>query len=144
MARGGRGPSRSGVLLNSGSMAVAATGTALIIDDDPDMRALVRTVLEIETNFVTCTESVDGIDGLELWRAERHDVVVLDQRMPGMAGLEVARAILSERPDQVVVMFSAWLEPPVVAAAEAMGVRAVLAKDRVADLAHAINETFER
>jgi two-component system, chemotaxis family, chemotaxis protein CheY len=126
------------------SVVTAATGTALIIEDDPDMRALVRTVLEIETNFVMCKESVDGIEGLELWRAERHDVVVLDQRMPGMAGLEVARAILSESPDQVIVMFSAWLEPDVVSAALKMGVRAVLGKDRVADLARAINDPFER
>ena len=123
-------------------MTVAATGTALIIDDDPDMRALVRTVLEIETNFVTCTESVDGVDGLALWRAERHDVVVLDQRMPGMAGLDVARAILAENPKQVVVMFSAWLENNVVDAAKDIGVCAVLPKDRVADLAGVINDTF--
>ena len=121
-------------------MVAAAPGTALIIDDDPDMRELVRTVLEIETNFVTCTESVDGVDGLELWRAGPYDVVVLDQRMPGMAGLDVARAILAENPDQVVVMFSAWLENDVVTAAKDIGVRAVLAKDRVADLARAIND----
>jgi CheY-like chemotaxis protein len=121
-------------------VVAAAPGTALIIDDDPDMRALVRTVLEIETNFVTCTESVDGVDGLDLWRAGRYDVVVLDQRMPGMAGLDVARAILAENPDQVVVMFSAWLENDVVTAAKGIGVRAVLAKDRVAELARVIND----
>ena len=114
----------------------------LIIDDDADMRALVRTVLEIETDFFDCTEATDGIEGLELWRAERHDVVVLDQRMPGIAGLDVARAILADDPEQVVVMFSAWLEPDVVSAAEEIGVRAVLGKHEVGDLAGVINAAF--
>ena len=51
------------------------------------------------------------------------DVVVLDNRMPHLSGLEAARRIMDERPDQVVILYSAFLDDSVRAEARSSGSR---------------------
>jgi DNA-binding NarL/FixJ family response regulator len=71
-------------------------------------------------------------------RTEHPEVVVLDQRMPGGTGLETARRILAEHPDQAIVLFSSYLDRDVLAQAQNLGVRACLAKDDIRQLPDAI------
>jgi DNA-binding NarL/FixJ family response regulator len=115
--------------------------TALIVDDDPDLSALICTLLELESD-VHCAVASNGLRGLEMWLAERHDVVVLDQRMPGIPGIEIARAILEEDPHQIVVLFSAYLDPRIFDRAHEIGVRAVLYKDQLRQLPGLIEEVL--
>src|SRR5258708_715167 len=89
-------------------MGVTAT-RALIVDDDPDMRQLVRVVLEVEAGF-HCDEAGDAFHALEAWHAQHHDVLVVDQRMPGITGLELAQAILEADPEQIVILVSAYFD----------------------------------
>jgi DNA-binding response OmpR family regulator len=60
---------------------------ALVVDDDPPIRVLLRTVLELEGWDVH--EAEDGIQALALAKAERPHGVVLDVMMPGKDGFEV-------------------------------------------------------
>ena len=54
--------------------------------------------------------------------------------MPGTTGLETARRILAEHPDQAIVLFSSYLDPDVLHTAERLGVRECLAKDDIRQL----------
>ena len=56
---------------------------------------------------------------------------MLDHRMPGISGLDTARRILAEHPEQAIVLFSSFLDRDVVRAAQRMGVRMCLAKDDI-------------
>lgn len=60
---------------------------ALVVDDDPPIRALLRTVLELDGWEVH--EAEDGGQALALARAERPHGVVLDVMMPGRDGFDV-------------------------------------------------------
>lgn len=71
-------------------------GQVLIADDEHDMRLLLRTWLPQRASADIVAEAVDGNEALHLWRTHRPDVVVLDDRMPGMTGDEVARRIKDE------------------------------------------------
>ena len=126
--------SRSGEKLQ---IVTTAAGRALVVDDDPDMRRLVRIFLEVEGDM-SCDDAEDAFHALELWHAEHHDVVVLDQRMPGVTGIELAEVLLAEDPDQFVVLFSAHVELETVERARALGVRAVLFKDELQRLTEVI------
>src|SRR3954452_6740164 len=69
----------------------------LIVDDEEDMRALVRATIEIANEGLTvAAEAPDGETAVDLVRTEHPEVVVLDHRMPGTSGLETARRILAE------------------------------------------------
>lgn len=122
--------------------------TTLIVDDELDIRILVRVVLELaDTGFTVVGEAESGEQALELWRTMRcspgPDVVVLDNRMPTMTGLEAAERILAECPEQVVVLYSAFLDEEVRAQAEQLGIAACVAKNDLNSLPRVITRTLE-
>jgi DNA-binding NarL/FixJ family response regulator len=102
----------------------------LIVDDEDDMRALLREMITIANDGLSVAgEAVDGDEALRRWREDRPDVVLLDQRMPGLSGLETAERMLSESPNQAVVLFTAYLDSDIQQAAENVGVRACVSKN---------------
>lgn len=117
--------------------------TALIVDDDQDMRLLVRAFLE-RAGMDVVDEAVDGPEALEL--VERLDpppiptVIVLDNLMPTLTGLEVAEAVLARSPGQRIVLFTAHLSPEIEREAAAVGITACLAKTEIRRLADVIAE----
>src|SRR2546430_14175716 len=78
--------------------------SVLIVDDDADIRGLLREVLERASH--TVIEAGDGREGLRLFHAEQPDLVILDVSMPGFDGWQTLERIreLSAVP---VVMLSA-------------------------------------
>lgn len=96
----------------------------LVVDDSRDIRFMLRVLLEDAGMEVE--EASSGTGALErLLDVARHapDAVVLDQRMPDMTGIAVAR-VLAEHGRQVpLVLFSAYLHPDLHA--EACGLGAV-------------------
>ena len=64
---------------------------ALVVDDEPNIRALIEVTLQME-GFETVS-APDGISALEQAAARRPDVITLDLMMPDMDGWEVARRL---------------------------------------------------
>ena len=87
-------------------MALLDTKRVLVVDDDADVRLWLRTTLEFHNWDVT--DAPSGADGLEQAAADAFDVIVLDQMMPGMTGLETA-AKLRRDYGGPLVLFSAYL-----------------------------------
>ena len=78
----------------------------LIIDDDRHMRAVCLRVLTREGWIVHCAENGDeGIGKIKNGR-EQFDVVLLDQLMPGMSGMDVLAQIRIMAPDMPVVIIT--------------------------------------
>jgi two-component system KDP operon response regulator KdpE len=65
--------------------------TILIIDDEPQIRRIIRTALQTATTRVV--EAKDGSTGLDLAATERPQLVVLDLGLPDMSGADVCRAL---------------------------------------------------
>ena len=63
----------------------------LIVDDEPQIRRVLRTTLT--SQGYTVAEAKNGDDALEQIREERPDLILLDVNMPGRSGLEVCREI---------------------------------------------------
>jgi len=79
----------------------------LVIDDEEHIRRMMR--LTLETAGYQVGEAKDGVEGLSLYGDGSHwDVVVLDQRMPGMDGLETLRQIKQQDVNARVVMATAY------------------------------------
>jgi len=110
------------------------TATALsvfVVDDEPDLRLLARTILE-RGGFCIAAEAADGLEALEHFREldppPTPSVVLLDNRMPGLTGLEVAEQMLAHHPGQVIVLFSAHLDNAVQEQARDIGITACVSK----------------
>jgi DNA-binding NarL/FixJ family response regulator len=74
--------------------ATRKTGmTVLIVDDSPQFRALIRTVVAGLVDGVN--ECADGDEAVAAYDAERPDWVLMDLRMARMGGLEATRRILA-------------------------------------------------
>jgi DNA-binding NarL/FixJ family response regulator len=102
----------------------------LIVDDEEDMRALMRGLITVANGGLSvAAEATNGEEALTRWREERPEVVLLDQRMPGLSGLDTAERMLSEDPTQAIVLFTAFIDEAIRNAAERLGIRACVPKD---------------
>src|SRR5690349_4314093 len=111
--------------------------TVLVADDEPDIRELARVLLEMD-GFDVVAEAADGAQAVErfveLDPPPVPSVVLLDNRMPRLTGLDAAEQILTRRPEQLVVLFSAHLDSHVTTRARELGVAACVSKVDTAKL----------
>jgi len=82
----------------------------LVVDDEPDLRFILRKILEREGYAVAEAES--GEKALELLKTEKPDLILLDVMMPGLDGWETAKKIKSspESKDVKIAMITAKVQ----------------------------------
>lgn len=98
----------------------------LLADDDNGMRTTLAELLSLEGHQVDAVESGDSV--LEQFASQTYDLVVLDQRMPGMTGEEVMDALLKVDPSVRIIMMSAYAVDTLKSNALARGVLAFVDK----------------
>jgi YesN/AraC family two-component response regulator len=129
---------------DAGDQADEATTTILIVDDELDMRMLVRVIIDLANRgWSIVGEAADGMAAVKAWRDLNGPpvphVIVLDNRMPELTGLEAAAEILAERPEQHIVLYSAFLDDNVRREAATIGVRECVTKDELDRLPEVID-----
>src|SRR3989475_2791348 len=80
-----------------------STSTILIVDDEPQIRRVMRTTLS--SNGYAVIEAKSGEEALEMVRKERPELVLLDVNMPGIGGLEACREI-RDGSDVAIIMLT--------------------------------------
>jgi two-component system, OmpR family, KDP operon response regulator KdpE len=80
-----------------------SAATILVVDNEPQIRRVMRTTLS--SNGYTVTEARSGEEALEVLRQERPELVLLDVNMPGMGGLAACREI-RETSDVAIIMLT--------------------------------------
>ncbi len=78
----------------------------LIVDDEPNMRAVLSDVLTEEGYQVAV--ACDGAEGIAKATSGDFHVVILDLKLPDKSGIEVLRAIKDLRPETVIIMITAY------------------------------------
>jgi len=76
--------------------------TVLIIEDEPELVKVLRSYLE-QAGF-SVLSALRGDAGLSLWEQKKPDLVLLDLNLPGMDGLDVARAIRRSSSTPVIML----------------------------------------
>jgi len=117
---------------------------AFIVDDQDDVRTLIRMIITAANgNLFVKGDAADGFDALARVEELDPDVIVLDEMMPGMNGIEVARAIASRRPGQMMILCSAYLDDALRREAADAGILLCLAKDDVDKIPAALRALAE-
>jgi two-component system KDP operon response regulator KdpE len=79
-----------------------SSANILVVDDEPQIRRVMRTTLT--SQGYTITEARSGEEALEMLRSERPDLVLLDVNMPGMGGLATCREIREHSDIPVIIL----------------------------------------
>lgn len=99
----------------------------LVVDDNSGVRLVLRTKLETMGWYVDEAES--GEEALEQYRAAAPDMVILDQRMPGLSGLDVAKELRALGFTGCIIIYSAYLTPQLEADAHLSGLVTIAKTD---------------
>jgi DNA-binding NarL/FixJ family response regulator len=78
---------------------------ALIVEDEPHVRAFVRVLLK-DVDITQTWEAADGAQALAMVAEHDPELVILDINMPIMNGLEVLQLLREQRPELPVIMLS--------------------------------------
>ena len=92
-------------------------GRILVVDDDPQIRRVMRTTLVVQGYEVADTRS--GEEAVEKLRDEKYDLILLDMNMSGMDGIETCREIRSSSDVAIVMLTVRDSEKDKVAALDA-------------------------
>jgi CheY-like chemotaxis protein len=106
--------------------------TALIVDDSPRFRELLRSILtDLVDEFHECS---DGDEAVAAYGARRPDWVLMDFKMARMGGLEATRRIVAAHPAARVLIVTAYDDAHWRAAAIKAGACGYVLKDNLLDV----------
>ncbi len=117
----------------------------LVVDDDAPVATVTQRVLERSGYRVTMRTS--SADALALLRAdpEQFDLLLTDQTMPVLTGMQLAEAVHALRPDLPIILTSGFADVPGAAERRARGIRELLLKPaNPRDLASAVRRALDR
>jgi len=102
----------------------------LIVDDQDDMRAGIRSMLRLDPTLVVAGDLSDGLQVLPFLRDHPVDLVLMDIRMPGIDGVEATRRIRAEHTaeDVRVIVLTTFDQDEIVLAALRAGANGFLSK----------------
>lgn len=101
----------------------------LVADDHPLVLDGLEKLFSLEEDMDLVARCSSGTEVVPAVRLYRPDVAILDMRMPGMSGLEVARAMADAKLDVPIVVLTASLDEEDVLEALRLGVRGVVLKE---------------
>ncbi len=102
--------------------------SALLVDDHPVVIEGLRKVLATAGDIAVTGEAHDAAGALEQARTLRPDVVLLDLRMPGASGIQVARRLRDQESSAAVIILTSYGEQAYVRQALEAGADGYLLK----------------
>ena len=100
----------------------------VLADDEAMIRVGVRSILTTDPEIAVVAEAADGREAIELVRAHRPDIAMLDIRMPRLDGLSAATELRAVAPDVAIIMLTTFDEDEYVSRALTEGAAGFLLK----------------
>jgi len=100
----------------------------IIVDDHDAMRRGVRQLLEAKPYYEVVGEAADGRSGLEVARATRPDIAILDYSIPELNGLDLAHALKREFPKIEILLYTMHDREEIIIEVLRAGVRGFVLK----------------
>jgi CheY-like chemotaxis protein len=112
------------MLEGNGTVATeSARRRILLVDDTADIRVMLR--LQLQMGGVDFQEASSGEEALALCAGDPFDLIVLDHRMPGLTGIDVARKLRGDQYPSPIIMYSAYVDQNLEAEAQTLDIPVV-------------------
>lgn len=116
----------------------------LLVDDESDIRLLMRALITAANQGLHVVgEAETGDEALVRVQSLDPEVIVLDQRMPGRTGIQTATEIHLTRPNQLIILCSAYLDESVRREAEAAGIKLCMTKTDAIHIVDAVHRVVD-
>ncbi|MCX6922160.1 MAG: response regulator [Verrucomicrobia bacterium] len=110
----------------------------MIVDDNAEMRTLIRSLLSsVACEFIECAS---GEEGVTRFATERPDWTIMDVVMPGMDGLTATRQIKAQFPEARILVMTQHHNLKLRDSARAAGATRFLEKDQLVGLESILTE----
>lgn len=103
----------------------------LTVDDHPLLRKGIAALVNSEPDIELVAEASNGLEAIEMFRAHRPDITIMDLQMPGMGGIEAINRILSEFPGAKMIVLTTYSGDVQVVRALKAGVQGYILKGNV-------------
>ncbi len=103
------------------------TVKVLVVDDTDHVRSMLVDMLELD-GFDVVGEAASGAQAVKAAASHNPDVIVMDYKMPELDGLSAARAIRETRPNQGIILYTAYLDEKLEQEARDAGVALCVGK----------------
>jgi DNA-binding NarL/FixJ family response regulator len=104
-----------------------------IIDENYHVRFGLRTVLELNDDFLVVGEGATGQEALEICEQFQPDVLLMDIKLPGMDGLSASEMISQRYPAIRIIILNLYVDSSVVQQLPPTGIADILAKQFTID-----------
>jgi DNA-binding response OmpR family regulator len=92
----------------------------LVVDDQDDFRTMITEYLSSRMNHVV-TQAEDGESALEMLNREPVDLIIIDQKMPRLTGLDVIARARAEGATAKFILLTSWDSPEISGQVERLG-----------------------
>jgi DNA-binding NarL/FixJ family response regulator len=118
---------------NAADGAAPAAVRVALVDDQPLIRSALRVLIADAVDLTVVGEAGNGQEAIDLVRATRPDVVVMDIRMPGMDGITATRRIVDAPDPPRVLVLTTFDDDEYVYGALRAGASGFVVKDMALD-----------
>jgi DNA-binding NarL/FixJ family response regulator len=103
----------------------------LSVDDHPLLRAGVAALIESQPDMTMIGEATSGREAIEIFRAKRPNITLMDLQMPDMSGIDAMIAIRGEFPEARIIVLTTYAGDVLAHRALKAGARAYILKSLV-------------
>jgi len=114
----------------------------LLIDDDKLVCSSLKIILSADPEITVVGSGFNGLQGVELYRSLKPDVLLMDIRMEQMSGLDAGEIILSEFPDAKILYLTTFLDDDYIIKALRIGAKGYMMKQNYESILPALKAVF--
>ena len=116
----------------------------VLVDDHPVLRKGLARLIDSKEGFVVCGEASSATDAMEVIRAEKPHLAVVDIGLPGASGIDLTKSIRAEFPDVPVLILSMHDDALYATRALRAGATGYIVKqDAIDNITTALEETLD-